>query len=75
MEGGHVAIIEAVHAQFGEPFRFLNAMRRRRNQLEYPQNPNDVAIDADTAAEAIAYAERTLAAAEQLLPNLTIWRP
>jgi ABC-type xylose transport system substrate-binding protein len=34
-----------------------------------------VAIDADTAAEAVAYAERTIAAAEQLLPNLPIWRP
>jgi uncharacterized protein (UPF0332 family) len=75
MEGGHIAIAEAVQAQFGEPFRLLNAMRRRRNKLEYPQNPDDVAIDADTAAEALAYAERTIAAAEQLLPNLTIWRP
>lgn len=74
-EGGHVAIVEAVQAQFGEPFRLLNAMRRRRNKLEYPQNPDDVAIDADTAADALAYAERTIAAAEQLLPNLTIWRP
>lgn len=75
VEGGHVAIADAVQAQFGEPFRLLNAMRRRRNKLEYPQNPDDVAIDDDTAAEAVAYAERTVAAAEQLLPNLTIWRP
>jgi hypothetical protein len=75
MEGGHIAIAEAVQAQFGEPFRLLNAMRRRRNKLEYPQNPDDVAIDADTATEAVAYSERTVAAAEQLLPNLTIWRP
>jgi uncharacterized protein (UPF0332 family) len=75
VEGGHVAIVEAVQAQFGEPFRLLNAMRRRRNKLEYPQSPDDVAIDADTAAEAVAYAERTVAAAEQLLANLTIWRP
>jgi hypothetical protein len=50
-------------------------MRRRRNRLEYPQNSDDVAIDADSAAEALAYAERTIAAAEQLLPNLTIWIP
>jgi hypothetical protein len=46
MEGGHVAIAEAVQAQFGEPFRLLNTMRRRRNKLEYPQNADDVAIDA-----------------------------
>ena len=75
VEGGHVAIVEAVQAQFGEPFRLLNAMRRRRNKLEYPQSPDDVAIEADTASEAVAYAERTIAAAEQLLPNLPIWRP
>lgn len=72
-EGGHIAITEAVQAQFGEPFRLLNAMRRRRNKLEYPQDPNDVAIDDETAAEAIAYAQRTVAAAEQLLPRLPIW--
>lgn len=75
MEGGHIAIAEAVQAQFGDPFRLLNAMRRRRNKLEYPQSPDDVAIDDDTAAEAVAYAERTVAASEKLLPNLTIWIP
>lgn len=75
VEGGHVAIAEAVQAQFGEPFRFLNAMRRRRNKLEYPQDPNDVAIDSDTVAEALSYAESTVTAVEQLLPNLKIWRP
>jgi uncharacterized protein (UPF0332 family) len=75
VEGGHVAVVEAVQAQFGQPFRLLSAMRRRRNRLEYPQNSDDVAIDADSAAEALAYAERTIAAAEQLLPNLTIWIP
>jgi uncharacterized protein (UPF0332 family) len=75
VEGGHVAVVEAVQAQFGQPFRLLSAMRRRRNRLEYPQNSDDVAIDADTAAEALAYADRTIAAAEQLLPNLTIWIP
>lgn len=75
VEGGHIAIAEAVLAQFGEPFRLLNAMRRRRNKLEYPQSPDDVAIDAAAAAEAVGYAERTVEAAEQLLPNLTIWQP
>jgi hypothetical protein len=75
MEGGHVAIAEAVSAQFGEPFHFFNAMRRRRNKLEYPQSPGDVVIAPDAVAEAIAYVERTVHAVEQLLPNLGIWRP
>jgi hypothetical protein len=75
MEGGHVAIAEAVRAQFGEPFYYFNAMRRRRNKLEYPQSPGDVAIAPDATAEAIAYVERTVRAVEQLLPNLDIWRP
>ncbi|MBS4730567.1 hypothetical protein MSM1_20335 [Mycobacterium sp. SM1] len=75
MEGGHVAIAEAVRAQFGEPFHFFNAMRRRRNKLEYPQSPSDVAIASDAAAEALDYVERTVRAAEQLLPTLRIWHP
>lgn len=32
-EGGHIAVVEAVRAQFGEPFQYFNAMRRRRNKL------------------------------------------
>lgn len=74
MEGGHVAIAEAVRAQFGEPFHFFNAMRRRRNKLEYPQSPDEAAVAPDVAAEAIEYVERTLCAVEQLLPQLDIWR-
>ncbi|WP_084020263.1 hypothetical protein [Mycobacterium avium] len=72
--GGHVAIAEAVQAQFGEPFHFFNAMRRRRNKLEYPQNPADVAIAPDAVAEAISYAADTIHAVEQLLPRLDLWR-
>lgn len=74
-EGGHIAIADAVQAQFGEPFRLLSAMRRRRNKLEYPQNPDDVTIDDATAAEAVAYAQHTVEAAEKLLPNLALWTP
>lgn len=73
-EGGHVAVVEAVRAQFGESFAYFNAMRRRRNKLEYPQSPDDVAVDTAAAREAIAYVEATLAAAAQLLPQLELWR-
>jgi hypothetical protein len=75
IEGGHVAIAEAVRAQFGEPFNFFNAMRRRRNKLEYPQTPDETSVEPDAVREAIAYGERTLHAVEQLLPQLGIWQP
>lgn len=74
-EGGHVAITEAVRAQFGETFDLFNAMRRIRNKLEYPLSPDDVAISPATAEEATAYARRTIQSAEQMLPNLGIWQP
>lgn len=72
-EGGHIAVVEAVRAQFGESFAYFNAMRRRRNQLEYPQSEDDVAIELDAATEAIAYVETTLEAVTQLLPQLELW--
>jgi hypothetical protein len=73
-EGGHIAVVEAVRAQFGEPFLYFNAMRRRRNKLEYPQSQEDVAVDLDAAKEAIAYVQRTVEAVTQLLPQLDLWR-
>jgi hypothetical protein len=33
--GGHLAVSDAVRAQFGGPFVALNSLRRR-NELEYP---------------------------------------
>src|SRR5665648_247170 len=37
--GGHYAVEVAVRAQFGDGFRAFGAMRRRRNELEYPSAP------------------------------------
>jgi hypothetical protein len=37
--GGHYAVEQAVRAQFGEGFRPFGALRRRRNELEYPNTP------------------------------------
>ena len=34
--GGHYAVEQAVRAQFGDGFRPFGALRRRRNELEYP---------------------------------------
>lgn len=35
-KGGHYAVEQATRAQFGPGFRQFGALRRRRNELEYP---------------------------------------
>jgi hypothetical protein len=44
-KGGHYAVDLALRAQFGAGFRSFSALRRRRNELEYPENPAEM-IDA-----------------------------
>lgn len=73
-DGGHLAIVEAARAQFGDRFDFFNAMRRTRNRLEYPDAAEDLTVEASDAAQAIAYAKQTVAAAEKLMPNLGMWQ-
>lgn len=73
-EGGHVAIVEAARAQFGDRFDFFNAMRRTRNRLEYPDAAGDLTVESGDAAQAIAYAKQTVAAVEKLIPNLGMWQ-
>ena len=67
--GGHVAVERAVRAQFGTPFSPYGMLRRRRNELEYPDHP-DEAVDVDEAKTAIATADAIIDAAERLLPHL-----
>lgn len=57
-----------------QSFNSFNSMRRVRNQLEYPRNPSDLDIDAAETEQAIANAQRTIEAVEQLLPELGIWQ-
>ncbi len=38
-KGGHYAVERAARAQFGQGFRQFGALRRRRNELEYPSAP------------------------------------
>ncbi|MGL5811687.1 MAG: hypothetical protein ACRCYQ_17230, partial [Nocardioides sp.] len=38
-KGGHYAVERATRAQFGQGFRQFGALRRRRNELEYPERP------------------------------------
>jgi hypothetical protein len=70
--GGHYAVEQAVRAQFGDGFRPFGALRRRRNELEYPNTPTTAPIEeeAEEAAEAV---ERLIAAATQLLPQLAFF--
>lgn len=64
-KGGHYAVERAVRAQFGPGFRQFGALRRRRNELEYPERPGD---DADTAeaTEAVEKAQAIVTAATGL---------
>lgn len=73
-EGGHIAIAEAVEAQFGASFRAFNNMRRIRNQLEYPRSAADLELQAKDTERAIADADTIISAAEQLRPQLMMWQ-
>ncbi|MBK5249694.1 MAG: HEPN domain-containing protein [Actinomycetales bacterium] len=70
--GGHYAVEVAVRAQFGDGFRAFGAMRRRRNELEYPSGPGETTTP-DEASAAITDAGRIHRAAQQLLTTLPIF--
>ena len=71
-DGGHYAVERTVRAQFGDGFRPFGDLRRRRNELEYPRLPGDTAT-ADEARQAVDVAERLIAAADQLLDQLSFF--
>lgn len=70
--GGHYAIDEAIRAQFGPTLRAFGALRRRRNELEYPLYPTEQA-DAAEAAETLQTAAEIIDAAARILPNLSFF--
>ena len=70
--GGHYVVEVALRAQFGDGFRSFGAMRRRRNELEYPTGPGETTTPGE-AVTAITDAEHLLRAAQQLLPTLSIF--
>jgi hypothetical protein len=67
--GGHYVVEESVRAQFGTVLRPFGALRRRRNELEYPLDPADEAT-ASEAADGIRSAADLIDAAMKILPNL-----
>jgi hypothetical protein len=68
-DGGHVAVERAVRAQFGKTFHGYGALRRRRNELEYPSHPDDLA-DVDEVLTAIEASKALIDATGKLLPHL-----
>ena len=71
-KGGHYAVEQAARAQFGSGFRQFGALRRRRNELEYPERPGDDATT-DEAVEAVENAQAIITAAEGLLDQLGLF--
>jgi hypothetical protein len=67
--GGHYAVERAVRAQFGSGFRPFGDLRRRRNELEYPHHPADLASE-DEARQAIEIAQQLIRAAQELIGEL-----
>jgi len=71
-KGGHYAVEQAVRAQFGPGFRQFGALRRRRNELEYPERPGDDAT-IEEATEAVDHALAIVTAAQGLLDQLGLF--
>lgn len=71
-KGGHYAVERAARAQFGPGFRQFGALRRRRNELEYPERPGDDATVGE-ASEAVESARTIIGAAEGILDQLGLF--
>jgi hypothetical protein len=70
--GGHYVIEQVLRAQFGQGFHAFGTLRRRRNEMEYPDVPESIAFD--EAKEAVEDARGIIAAAKRLLPRLGFFR-
>jgi uncharacterized protein (UPF0332 family) len=76
--GGHIAVVDAVNAQFPgvEGLKSLDRLRRRRNQAEYPDPRDYDPVTSDEVDDAVAAASACVDAAEKLLaaPQLGLFR-
>lgn len=70
--GGHYTVQQAMTRQFGATFEPFSTMRRRRNELEYPQFPDEI-VETDEADHAITIARSLIQAAEKLLEHLDLF--
>lgn len=69
-KGGHYCVVEVVSAQFGDVFGQFDAMRRRRNDLEYPQRPAETSVTPDEAQAAIRDAREIVNSARKIIDQL-----
>lgn len=75
--GGHIAIQDAVRAQFGgpgSPFLSFGRIRRNRNAYEYPDS-DEAGPDVGDVDDAVAVSRDALAAAHALMESgeLGLW--
>ncbi|MDQ3689049.1 MAG: hypothetical protein M3406_03260, partial [Chloroflexota bacterium] len=74
-KGGHLAVQNAVEAQFGQArkvVRPFNRIRRRRNEAEYPTVGNP-AIDTHEVFDDLPKARALAEAAAQIIPQMGSW--
>jgi uncharacterized protein (UPF0332 family) len=75
--GGHIAVVDAINAQFPGVggLKSLDRLRRRRNQAEYPDPAGYDPITPKEATEALDAARATIAATSRLLaaPQLGVF--
>ncbi len=69
---GRYAVERAARAQFGPGFRHFGDLRRRRNELEYPERPCADATN-EEATEAVENAGAIITAAQRLLDQLGLF--
>ena len=71
-KGGHLAVEQAVRAQFGPSFVTFSTLRRRRAELEYPSYPGET-VEEDELLDVLRTVEQLIDGAAQLLPHLSIF--
>lgn len=71
-KGGHYAIQQAMRYQFGSAFEGFGALRRRRNELEYPEFPDET-VHRQEVDQALASARSIIDAARKLAGHLDIF--
>ena len=66
--GGHIAVVEAINAQFPgvAGLKSIDRLRRRRNQAEYPDPQSYDPVTLDEVQDAIEAARACVVAAEKL---------
>jgi hypothetical protein len=75
--GGHIAVVEAIQAQFPDVpgLRSLDRLRRRRNQAEYPDPAGYDPITREEAEEVVNVAQHAVESTIKLLelPQLGVF--